>query len=253
MKKIVAFLVLVCMLFCSTAYAAGTDALQEVPCGGVTFLLPAEMQTEVSEHAAELNGASLCVGAAEDGREILIIVYPWDDLGMDIKEWSLIPNGGLQRNNAAALMIASGTETEMINTMINVLQEVDIGMPSGEPVLCYVEEDGAICYHYDCNVGVEIIGFAQTGNALEMCLDIMRMIRWDDVSEENENADAQVDYVVVTADSGRIRAEASLSGELIKTAYKGETYKLIERSGDWYIIEVNGRTGYLHTGVSAIK
>lgn len=68
-----------------------------------------------------------------------------------------------------------------------------------------------------------------------------------------ELADTQVDYVVVTADSGKIRTEPSISGGLIKTAYKGETYELIEVSGDWYVIDVDGRTGYLHTGVAAIQ
>lgn len=60
-------------------------------------------------------------------------------------------------------------------------------------------------------------------------------------------------YVVITADSGKIRTEASLSGGLIRTACKGETFELIRTSGDWYIISVDGRTGYLHSGVAEIR
>ncbi|MBQ8555095.1 MAG: SH3 domain-containing protein [Clostridia bacterium] len=74
-----------------------------------------------------------------------------------------------------------------------------------------------------------------------------------DEPDSAQEAPAQVDYVVVTADSGKIRTEPSISGGLIKTAYKGETYELIEESGDWYIIDVDGRTGYLHTGVAEIQ
>lgn len=59
--------------------------------------------------------------------------------------------------------------------------------------------------------------------------------------------------VVVTGDSAKIRAEASVSGGLVKTATKGETFPYVDETGDWYVIDVNGRTGYIHKGVSAIK
>lgn len=59
--------------------------------------------------------------------------------------------------------------------------------------------------------------------------------------------------VVITADSARIRTEQSVSGGLIKTAYRGETYELIKQSGDWYVVKVDGRTGYIHKGVAAIQ
>lgn len=62
-----------------------------------------------------------------------------------------------------------------------------------------------------------------------------------------------VPMIVITAASGKIRTEASVSGGLIKTAYKGETYELIEQRGDWYVVKVDGRTGYIHKGVAAIQ
>lgn len=68
--------------------------------------------------------------------------------------------------------------------------------------------------------------------------------------EEDSSA---VVYVVITADSGKIRTEASVSGGLIRTAYKGETFELIREEGDWYVVDVNGRTGYIHQGVAGIQ
>lgn len=65
--------------------------------------------------------------------------------------------------------------------------------------------------------------------------------------------DAQTKYVVITSGSGKIRTEASLSGALIRTAYKGEKYELIRQEGDWYVVKVDGRTGYIHKGVAAIQ
>lgn len=66
-------------------------------------------------------------------------------------------------------------------------------------------------------------------------------------------ADEAAARVVITADSARIRTEQSISGGLIKTAYKGESFPCIGETNDWYVIEVNGRTGYVHKGVSAIQ
>lgn len=68
-----------------------------------------------------------------------------------------------------------------------------------------------------------------------------------------ESTDFAERYVVIIAESGKIRSEASLSGGLIRTAYKGETFNLIRSSGDWYVIRVDGRTGYLHSGVAEIR
>ena len=73
------------------------------------------------------------------------------------------------------------------------------------------------------------------------------------VAGEQTAEESAAQRVVITADSGKIRTEASISGGLIKTAYKGETYELIEKSGDWYVIKVDGRTGYLHSGVAKIQ
>jgi len=65
--------------------------------------------------------------------------------------------------------------------------------------------------------------------------------------------DAPEKTVVVTGDSAKIRTEASVSGGLVKTATKGETFPYVSETGDWYVIDVNGRTGYIHKGVSVIK
>ena len=73
------------------------------------------------------------------------------------------------------------------------------------------------------------------------------------VAGEQTAEESAAQRVVITADSGKIRTEASISGGLIKTAYKGESFELIEQSGDWYIVNVNGRTGYIHKGVAAIQ
>ncbi len=69
----------------------------------------------------------------------------------------------------------------------------------------------------------------------------------------NTTIDPNASRVVITGDSAKVRAEASLNGRLIKTVYNGESFICMGTSGDFYIIVVDGQTGYVHKGVSAIK
>ena len=60
-------------------------------------------------------------------------------------------------------------------------------------------------------------------------------------------------YIAITGTSAIIRTEPSLSGSLIRTAYKGETFLLLGESSDFYKISIGGKTGYVHKGVCSIK
>ena len=60
-------------------------------------------------------------------------------------------------------------------------------------------------------------------------------------------------YVVVTAATAKVRTSASLSGTLLMTARKGNSFRLIRESGDWYVIDVHGQTGYIHKGVTELR
>ena len=55
---------------------------------------------------------------------------------------------------------------------------------------------------------------------------------------------------VVTADTARIRAEASLSGRLLYTAKKGESFVILEETDNWFVVLVNDEVGYLSKGVA---
>lgn len=59
--------------------------------------------------------------------------------------------------------------------------------------------------------------------------------------------------VVITADSAKVRSEASLSGGLLVNATNGMAFPYVGEEGDWYIIDVNGQTGYVHKGVAVIQ
>ena len=59
--------------------------------------------------------------------------------------------------------------------------------------------------------------------------------------------------VVVTGESAKVRTEPSLGGGLITTVYQGDRFEYQGESGDFYAISINGRTGYIHKGVTAVQ
>ena len=73
----------------------------------------------------------------------------------------------------------------------------------------------------------------------------------ENVSEDQAQKDKK--RIVITGDSAKIRSEASISSGLIRTVYKGEIFPCEGESGDFYIIEIDGRTGYVHKGVATIQ
>jgi len=67
-----------------------------------------------------------------------------------------------------------------------------------------------------------------------------------------------VTYIVVDAtnatvrDRAAIRFEPSISADLLAYAYTGETFRLLNVIPNWYVIDVNGYTGYINQGVAKI-
>ena len=59
--------------------------------------------------------------------------------------------------------------------------------------------------------------------------------------------------IVVVGDSASIRNQPSLSASKLGTAHKDDAFVMLEESGDWYILDYNGATGYIHKGVCAMQ
>lgn len=130
----------------------------------------------------------------------------------------------------------------------------------------YVDGDIEFVYtasRYFPDAGVGVFVMAKSAELGDASIAVTRLILNVQAADEAKlapirEAAAEIaaeasNWVVITADSGKIRTEASISGGLIKTAYKGETFELIREEGDWYVVDVHGRTGYIHKGVAALQ
>ena len=62
-----------------------------------------------------------------------------------------------------------------------------------------------------------------------------------------------IENAKITADTAKVRKEPNISGQLLKTAVKGETFTYVGEENDFYVIEIDGTNGYVHMGVSSMK
>ena len=56
--------------------------------------------------------------------------------------------------------------------------------------------------------------------------------------------------IIVTAETARVRSGPGAGSPYLCTVKQGESYPVIGLSGDWYIITVNGRTGFISMSVA---
>lgn len=208
---------------------------------------------------------------ANEQYSLSLMCVDWDAEGIDI---SL--TGDDQMDNAFWCSYLLFQDQDVASTIAAYSLPMDCDMPDGGDVMFMEVGEYLVLTHYYRNTGflmlLDPVNDGDTEGLLLAGLEIAKSFRLDGVSEEEMQADAEElaaaeaeaaaqaaaeaaaqKYVVITAESGKIRTEASISGGLIKTAYKGETFELIREEGDWYVVDVNGRTGYIHQGVAAIQ
>lgn len=255
MRKLFSLLVVLCLL-AGVGSALGEEAggMQEVEIGKATFRVPAElkMTADSSTHWLlsiwDMNGLSVWMAEAEDYK-VWILAQNYRQLEVDIDalaaEYNMDRNA-VNRDYSRVFFDTAAQEMDE-GVMGDATEEADYAMPDGSPILhanysvaesYYARADGSRGW---------MVKALSDGGAVEavklqaICDNILLSIEMN------------TEMVVITADSGKVRSEASISGGLIKTAYKGETFEFIREEGDWYIVDVNGRTGYIHKGVAAIQ
>jgi len=225
---------------------------QTVQLGNATFEVDANI-------VSSKNNGSMFEGA-NDRYSLTLMFVDWEAEGINI---SL--TGDDQMDNAFWCSYLLFEDQDIASTIAVYGLSVPCGMPDGGEVLFLDLGEYVVLTHYYRNTGfmmlISPVSDADRTEMLRAAEEIAKSFRLDGMAEEDMRNEAAAEaeaaaakkYVVITADSGKIRTEASISGGLIKTAYKGETFELIEQSGDWYVVKVDGRTGYIHSGVAKIQ
>lgn len=209
--------------------------------------------------------------ASNDRYQLQLVYIDWAVYGINVHL-----TGDIQYDNLVFYWLLNGLNVTEAMSITDNASDMTCDMPDGNIVKMIAIDAGVMLAHYYDDKCVVMILMAKDSEAKSELImtgaDVMQSFRVDGVTEEDmrtaaeataeaaaaAKAEAEVQaamtkYVVITADSGKIRTEASISGGLLKTAYKGEAFPLQNESGDWYIVDVDGRTGYIHKGVAAIQ
>lgn len=230
--------------------------------GDATFQVEPDLVVEYQNEMA--------IRASNARYEMVLEYIDWVGNGIDVNV-----TGDNQYDHLVFYWLLNGSDVQEAMSIAGLAADMACDMPDGDIVKLIINEAGVMFTHYFDGKGVVMTLMPKDSEAAELIMigvEVMKSFRVDGITEEDMRATAEAaaaaraeaeaqaaaeaaaqKYVVITADSGKIRTEASISGGLIKTAYKGETFELIREEGDWYIVDVNGRTGYIHKGVSAIQ
>lgn len=211
----------------------------------------------------------MVIQASNDLYQMQLVYIDWTGNGIDINF-----TGDNQYDHLVYYWLLNGSNVQEAMSIADLASDMACDMPDGDIVKLIINEAGVMFTHYFDGKGVAMT-LTPKDSEVELIMigvDVMKSFRVDGITEEDMRAAAEAaaaaraeaeaqaaaeaaaqKYVVITADSGKIRTEASISGGLIKTAYKGESYVLRREEGDWYVVEVDGRTGYIHSGVAEIQ
>ena len=142
------------------------------------------------------------------------------------------------------------------------------GFPNGQNAWSCIMDSSIVHSQYYRGTGIFIISIPRSNEAVQpsliAALDMLKSLRMDGVSEEQMAADAEAarvaaeqaaaqKYIVITNSSANIRSGPGGDYDKLTTARQGDTFPLIREEGNWYVIDINGQTGYVTKSLSAIQ
>lgn len=217
-----------------------------VQIGKASFLLPEDLMILYQDDTG-------LMGTSPD-YDLWIMWYDWAELPLaDLEAYT---KGDVQTDHLYAMYLAQTGDARTAKQAADMAVAADIGMLDGNPVMYVVQEDMVLCAHYYRHSGFLVrvmpLNAGDETRWMDLCRDIALSFRLEGVSEEQMTAD-QVNWVVVTADTARIRHKPDISAWELKLARKGDKFELVRQEGAWYVVKVDGRQGYIHSGVTEIR
>ena len=265
MKKLFAMLLALCLMCGAVSAFAEAAETQEAKIGNVTFQIPAGMEmTRMTNNDRQYESETCSIALVSWEMDAEMVQYMVDEMKSKGSSFSFQQSAVL----FGEIVGGMGQDTA-IQVAVMAVPE-DIGMLNGEPVMSGKEIFKSSISFYaqayrDNYFSVFVRSEVLSPEEIEQIgKDIMRSVRIDGVTEEQMAADAEAariaaeqaamqKYVVITNSSANIRSGPGGDYDKVTTARQGDTFPLIGEDGNWYIIDVNGRTGYVTKGLSKIK
>lgn len=248
MRKMMLLLLTLCLL-CGAMAAAEEDDLNGTPVqiGKASFMLPTDVVVLFQNDSGLL--------ATGEKYDLWLMWKDWAELpAADLEAYT---EGNVQVDHLYAMYLSQTGDAQTAQQMAEMAVETDVGLLSSEPVMYVVQDSVVLCSYYNRHSGflirVMLDDAGDTEAAKKACRKIALSFRLDGVTDEEMRTGEDFGMVVITADSAWVRKKASFSGSIYHKALKGDTYELIGTQKEWYIVDVNGQKGYVHSGVCEIQ
>lgn len=250
MKKLFAMLLALCLMCGAVSAFAEAAETQEAKIGNVTFQIPAELVLTTSE---ELDGMSIA-GYSCDNYTMMITTIDWNAVSLPFD----FTDGDEQADNFFWFYYLTFQSEDDAFSVLNTSSRHHFDMLHGKDIVYKGVEGLGLATHVYRNTGFMILTmganeYATGTHCIEITTAVAASFRLDGVSEEEMIADAMQKYVVITNSSANVRSGPGGDYDKVTTARQGDTFPLIGEDGNWYIIDVNGRTGYVTKSLSAIQ
>ena len=217
------------------------------------------------------------------------VVFTYDDWENDDIDFT---NGDMQIDACYILYYLGSGDQQTAESVCNLAQRKDIGMPGGDDVLHLTLGGVGMLSHYYPNMGFMMMGQCKDGSLsdeeiLAMLEEIALSFRVDGMTADEmtaHKAQAEADLAVaiaaqeeaerlaqeeaarkaaeeaarkrvyITASGGcNIRSGPDASYAKISYGYTGDSFPYLGTEGNWHKIEVNGQTGYVSKGMCEVR
>ncbi len=272
MKKLFAMLLAMCLLWGVGSAMAEESETTEVMLGKVHFEIPAELTAHELIDLDEKTYLQFFTGTDYD---VDIFVLDYEKAGLPIK---VLTVDDPQLNNLFwcyrlfSTLIGEGEESTALR-LCEIANRVEDTMPDGQALVYWGAQNMGIAAHYYRDQGCMVLITSSNENidsarCCEIALTVASSFRIEGVTEAEMAADAEAariaaeeaaakaaaqKYVVITNSSANIRSGPNAEAKKITTGRKDDTFPLIGEDGNWFIIDVNGQTGYVTKSLSAIQ
>lgn len=244
MRKLMSVLLTLCLLLGTLAMA---ETNQTVRVDDASFTIAPELMVISSD-----DNRVMAIG---ENYDLLIICRDWAD--EELAELEKYTSYGIQANNLYGMYLEMTKDASAALEAARTAELVEIGLLHGDKVAHMHSGSVYLSAHYYRQQGVMVmvmpVNITDSAEIMSICDEVLLSFRLDGVSEEDMLADDIPDAIVITAATAWIRREPSISAEQFRKGLKGEVYELIEQQGDWYVIRVDDKIGYVHSGVTAVQ
>jgi len=256
MRKLLIFLAL-CLMMALPALAEETPATQTVQCSSFSLELPAAWTVDVDEYNAAthrivnhiLHPTYVYAGNEEYSLVVTLYNHTSDNRSrLSGRGDRAQEHFNLIAEHTGLVDIRGVISSRVVRSLLDARNFVLCRIPGGNDHLAtYYNPEKGLGYAFRLTRhNADITPEAADDLLLEICSSLREAGHF-------YPSDVTGRIVVITHTSANIRTSPDPDSEKLKTAFQGESFPYYGQTSSWYIIDVDGVTGYVSNALSALQ